>query len=291
MGIKVDSWNSGWTATEPPEIGHVWMPRDGGTWEAGVRPYLRYRDLGLDAASGGALSVKHIRVVADEEVRSDWHCHDLDFQVFYVLKGSITIENDHNERHVLREGDMAYHPPLYWHKETISLDYEALEIIAPAEVGTISKGSPLPTRVSELDPARRPVYSYNTDDNYVLGAGPRKFFEYRILDTPEATDNRILVHHLRSTEEGPGTGWHYHTMAQWFLVTHGKGAIRVEDGETRELNPGDAMCIGAGPNQRHNVAPISADYAVLEMCVPAEYETTAVPAPKGSAAPPPGAAE
>jgi hypothetical protein len=33
---------------------------------------------------------------------------------------------------------------------------------------------------------------------------------------------------------------------------------------------------------RHNVTDFSADYLVLEMCIPAEYETIAVDEPEGA---------
>jgi len=49
--------------------------------------------------------------------------------------------------------------------------------------------------------------------------------------------------------------------------------VGVALGRTEHISSGDSMCIGSGPTQRHNVAPFSGDYAVLEMCVPAEYET------------------
>jgi hypothetical protein len=42
---------------------------------------------------------------------------------------------------------------------------------------------------------------------------------------------------------------------------------------------------------RHNVAPIAGDYAVLEMCVPAIYETIAVPPPDNADTAPKGAKE
>ena len=80
-------------------------------------------------------------------------------------------------------------------------------------------------------------------------------------------------------------------MAQWFMIIGGSSVIRVENRPAYELNVGDTMCIGYGEHMRHNVAPFSADYAVLEMCVPAEYETTAVPPPEGAAPAPEGAKE
>jgi len=117
-----------------------------------------------------------------------------------------------------------------------------------------------------------------------MGAGPRAFFKYRDLGMREATAGRIHTHVVRATgEPGEGTDWHYHSMAQWFMIVGGTSDIRVEDKPRQTLIVGDTMCIGAGPRMRHNVAPFSGDYAVLEMCVPAEYETVAVDPPEGAA--------
>jgi len=75
-------------------------------------------------------------------------------------------------------------------------------------------------------------------------------------------------------------------MAQWFMIVGGDSWIRVEDRPAQHLDYLDTMCIGSGPEMRHNVAPFSGDYAVLEMCVPAVYDTVAVEPPVGSAPPP-----
>jgi quercetin dioxygenase-like cupin family protein len=289
--VTPHTWTNGWTVADPPKIGHTSVPADSGTWEPGLRPHLEYRDIGLDEATSGLFTGKHIRVKDGASgAETDWHCHDLDFQFFYVLKGSIKIETQHGDTHVFGPGGAGCVPPLYWHKESeFSPDYEVIEITSPGNAATITgRDTPLPR---EVDPDLRPVYTHDTPDQFALGAGPRKFFNYRDLGATELTDGRIHVHIVRATEPGAGTGWHYHTMAQWFMVLSGSSFIRVEDGPLIPINPLDAMCIGSGPNMRHNVAPFSGDYSVLEMCIPATYETIAVAPPEGAAAPPEGARE
>lgn len=284
--VDQGSWMTGWTADDPLRIGYTDVPADGGTWERGLRPHLEYRDLGLAEATGGKMGAQHIRAVGSAgEMKNGWHCHDLDFQFFYILKGTLKLQTQDGEHHTLGAGDSGYHPALYWHDEyEFSEDYEVIEITAPAVVETIhGRDTPLPARAASLDPDRKPFYSRDVEENYELGAGPRKFFKYRDLGTREPTDGRIHIHVVRATgEPGAGTGWHYHTMAQWFLIVGGSSQIRVETRPRQDLDVGDTMCIGAGPNMRHDVSPFSGDYAVLEMCVPAEYETTAVEAPAGA---------
>jgi quercetin dioxygenase-like cupin family protein len=276
-------WITGWTASDPLQIGFISVAHDEGTWEPGLRPYLEYRDLGLAAVTDGKLGAQHIR--SRERVSSDWHCHDLDFQFFYVLQGSITVENEKGEMVELGPGDTGYHPGLFWHRETISEGYEVIEITGPAKGETITgRTSPLPARVEGLDPNRHSFYSLDREENYQLGNGPRSFFKYRDLGTAARTDGRIHIHVVRATgDPGEGTGWHYHSMAQWFMIVGGTSDIRVEARPRQKLVLGDTMCIGSGPNMRHDVAPFSGDYAVLEMCVPAEYETIAVDPPEGAA--------
>ncbi len=284
-------WITDWTAADPVRIGYTAVAHDEGTWETGLRPYLSYRDLGLAAASGGKIGAKHVR--SEEAASSDWHCHDLDFQFFYVLKGTISIETERGEKVELGPGDTGYHPGLFRHREAISAGYEAVEITGPADGETITgKDAPLPERAATLDPDRDAFYSRDIDENYEMAAGPRAFFKYRDLGLRSRTDDRIHLHVVRATgEPGAGTGWHYHSMAQWFMIVGGTSTIRVEDRATQPLVVGDTMCIGSGPQMRHNVAPFSGDYAVLEMCIPADYETIAVEAPEGSAPAPEGAAD
>jgi quercetin dioxygenase-like cupin family protein len=285
-----NTWKTGWTAEEPLQIGYVAVGKDEGTWKKGERSYLEYRDLGVSGVTDGKMGVQHIR--SSERVSSDWHAHDLDFQFFYVLAGSIEIENERGDKVTLGPGDSGYHPGLFWHRETVSDDYEVVEITGPAKGETITgRDNPLPERANELDPERGAVYTYERPESYAKGNGPRSFFRYRDLGTAEPSEGRMHIHVVRAGEPGAGTGWHYHSMAQWFMILGGEAGIRVEDRPLQTIRTGDTMCIGSGPNMRHNVAPFTADYAVLEMCVPAEYETTAVPPPENAAPAPEGAQE
>ncbi|HEX3804338.1 MAG TPA: cupin domain-containing protein [Solirubrobacteraceae bacterium] len=282
-------WSTGWTVEQPAKIGFVDVPAGEGNWETGLRAHFEYRDLGLANASDGMFSAKHIRVVegAAGELNTGWHCHDVDMQFFYVLKGWVKIRTEDGEV-TLRAGDSGYQPPLYFHEETVcSPDYELFEITCPAEVKTIhGRESELPARAADLDPSRKPVYTRDVDENYVVGNGPRDFFAYRDLGTRDPTGGRVHLHTVamaggRGNDEG--TGWHYHSMAQWFYILEGKADLRVENGTRRHLVPGDAVCIGSGPNMRHFVGPISGDYKLVEMCVPANYDTITVDAPEGAA--------
>ncbi|SCW69939.1 Mannose-6-phosphate isomerase, cupin superfamily [Sphingobium faniae] len=122
------------------------------------------------------------------------------------------------------------------------------------------------------------VITRESEDAYIVGDGPRAFFGYRDLGTAGLTDRRIHIHLVRAVKmsEG-GTGWHSHTMGQIFYILRGQGKLLVEDAAAVKMDAGDAMCIA--PGMRHNVPGFSKDYFLLEMCVPADYDTVDAPPP------------
>jgi mannose-6-phosphate isomerase-like protein (cupin superfamily) len=106
----------------------------------GLRAYARYRDLGIAEATNG-LAVAHvIRFVPPcrpEEV-SKLHLHDVDFQMVYVLKGSMTTELEGQGAVTMRAGSCWIQPPRIKHKVLdYSDDCEVLEIVLPADFKTV----------------------------------------------------------------------------------------------------------------------------------------------------------
>jgi len=57
----------------------------------GPRADVEYRDLGLDAATGGTLGAKHIRAIKGFPGETGWHWHDMTGHIVYVLKGWISF--------------------------------------------------------------------------------------------------------------------------------------------------------------------------------------------------------
>jgi len=269
-------WATGWSADDPADIGFAWAPDDGGEYVESDG--FSVRDLGLDEASGGALGVRRVKV-DDPEAASQWRSSDADFDFLFVISGSVKVENELGETVDFGVGGAAQHPAgVSYRLSDFSADFEAVQATSPARP-TVTLGAP---EGSVGKSGSTPVYTHDTDDEYVAGAGPRKFFFYRDLGTREPTGERIHFHVVRATEPGEGTGWHYHTMAQWFMVLGGNAVIRVEDRERYPLGWGDAMCVGRGTGMRHNVTDFTGDYLVLEMCVPAGYDTIPTETPEGA---------
>jgi hypothetical protein len=277
---RQNDWKGAWTAEEPAAIGFTWAANEDGEYLARGEDGLLYRDLGLAAASEGALGVSRIKV-GDAPAASRARRLDADFDFLFVLSGSVAIEDEDGESVTLRSRGAALHPANHRYRlSAFSEDFEAVHVTAPAIYGLeLTDAAPLSRGDRPLDGA---VYTHDTDDEYVRGDGPRKYFLYRDLRTREPSAGRIHIHVVRATEAGPGTGWHYHTMAQWFMVIGGSAVICVETRAKQPLGWGDSMCVGRGPNMRHNVTSFSGDYLVLEMCIPAEYDTVGVDEPDGA---------
>jgi quercetin dioxygenase-like cupin family protein len=279
---------TGWTAEHPLKVGFARVDAGSGSWKSGPVPYFEHRNLDLDQATSGSLGCQHVRVSRQPAAEERWQAHDVDFQFLYVLNGNVTLEWEDGSQAKLGLESAVCLPPLQrFAIADISDDFEAVEINAPAIHESFwGRETLLPARAAELDPSRRATVTHETPDQYVIANGPRQFFEYRDLGTRQPTEGRIHLHVVQSlgTPVPEGTGWHYHSMAQWFMVVGGHADIRVEDDPRKHLERIDCFCIGSGPNMRHNVDQVDGEYKVLEMCVPAEYDTIPVDAPEGAAA-------
>jgi mannose-6-phosphate isomerase-like protein (cupin superfamily) len=110
-------------------------------FDAGLRTYASYRDLGIAKATNGMVQAHVIRFVPPcrpEEV-SKLHYHDVEFQMVYVLKGWIKSQFAGQGAHTMHAGACWIQPPRIEHKVLdYSDDCEVLEIILPAEFDTVT---------------------------------------------------------------------------------------------------------------------------------------------------------
>jgi mannose-6-phosphate isomerase-like protein (cupin superfamily) len=106
----------------------------------GLRQYARYRDLGVKDATHG-MAVAHVirfQGPCDPNVVSKLHTHAADFQLIYVLKGSITSQFEGQGVHRMTAGDAWLQPKNIKHKVlSYSNDCEVLEIVMPADFKTV----------------------------------------------------------------------------------------------------------------------------------------------------------
>jgi uncharacterized RmlC-like cupin family protein len=106
----------------------------------GLRSYAAYRDLGMKDATHGMVVAHVIRFTepCDPKVVSKEHLHETEFQMIYVLKGSITSSFEGQGKHTMRAGDAWLQPQGIKHKVLdYSDDCELLEIVMPADFKTV----------------------------------------------------------------------------------------------------------------------------------------------------------
>ncbi len=104
----------------------------------GLRPYARYRDLGIAEATGGLARAHVIRMIppVTDEVRQR-HLHNVDLQLVYVLKGWMKNEFEGHGVQMMDAGSCWLQPPGIRHTVLdYSDDLEVLEIIVPADFET-----------------------------------------------------------------------------------------------------------------------------------------------------------
>lgn len=109
----------------------------------GRRAFMKYRDLGVSAASGGAMRAQ---VMSSTDARSEptgWHYHLCDGQFVYVLKGWVDLSFEDGTSIRLKANESLYLPGGWRHQETAtSKELEILEVAVPADLGTVSCESP-----------------------------------------------------------------------------------------------------------------------------------------------------
>ena len=111
-------------------------------------------------------------------------------------------------------------------------------------------------------------------ENPFVAGGLRAYREYRDLGIGKATGGRVHAHVIRTTKPCPegGSGLHYHDVEfQMVMVLRGTSTVWFEGQGEVTFEPGD--CWLQPPRIRHNVLHYSDDYEVLEITLPAEYET------------------
>jgi len=115
----------------------------GAGYDAGLRGFFAYRDLGAMAATGGTHAAHVIRAVPGEGPKPQWHTHALDFQLVLVLRGWVRFEYEDIGVVRLEPGDSVIQPPGIRHREVEhSDDLEMLEVTSPGRFETAEAAGP-----------------------------------------------------------------------------------------------------------------------------------------------------
>lgn len=114
-------------------------------------------------------------------------------------------------------------------------------------------------------------------DNPFKDGGLRVYRAYRDLGVAGATEGAVHAHIIRTTAPCPegGSGLHYHDLEfQMVFMLKGRSRVWFEGHGEVEFEAGDSWI--QPPRIKHNVLWYSDDFEVLEITLPAEYETVAV---------------
>ncbi|MBO0710690.1 MAG: cupin domain-containing protein [Acetobacteraceae bacterium] len=102
----------------------------------GRRDFLKYRDLGVTAASGGRMRAQ-ITVATGKMQDTGWHYHVCDSQLVYCLKGWVDLVFEDGRTIRVQAGESLFIPGGLKHNEIgMSEDFEILEVSVPADMGT-----------------------------------------------------------------------------------------------------------------------------------------------------------
>ncbi len=105
----------------------------------GLRQYFDYRDLGIMEATDGKAVMHLIHAHTGTEATGEWHRHEIQMQLVYVLKGWAIFEYEGHGEHKLVAGTCVHQPPGIRHREIAhSEDLEMLEIVLPGQFETIA---------------------------------------------------------------------------------------------------------------------------------------------------------
>jgi quercetin dioxygenase-like cupin family protein len=135
------------------------------------------------------------------------------------------------------------------------------------------------------DRAETNIFSASHARNAVFrDGGLRSCFEYRDLGIGAATGGRVHAHVIRAKNgaEG-GFGWHKHVLDfQMYYVLKGWVKFRYEG--VGEVLSEAGSCVHQPPGIRHAEIAHSDDLELLEITLPAEFETVETDAPAAFAA-------
>ena len=112
-------------------------------WKGGgLRDFFLYRDLGIKDATHGHVIAHLVKANKPPENGTGWHYHVADFQIIVMTKGWARFKYEDKE-FIVEAGDVVHQRPgMVHYLFDYSSDMEYLEIVGPAEFGTVECDGP-----------------------------------------------------------------------------------------------------------------------------------------------------
>jgi quercetin dioxygenase-like cupin family protein len=104
----------------------------------GRREWVQYRDLGLTAASAGALSMHTTDVDIPMARETGWHYHTCEFQIVWVNAGWLELQFEDGTTRRAEAGSVVFIPGGVGHNETATSNkLSILELFIPPDPQTV----------------------------------------------------------------------------------------------------------------------------------------------------------
>jgi quercetin dioxygenase-like cupin family protein len=119
------------------DFSHV-KPSDTQFLPGGLRDFFLYRDLGVAKATRGKVIAHLVKANMPPEDGTGWHYHVAEFQIVIMTKGWARFMYE-DKPTLVEAGDVVHQMPGITHYLfDYSPDMEYLEIVGPADFGTVS---------------------------------------------------------------------------------------------------------------------------------------------------------
>lgn len=242
-------------------------------WGVG-RAGLRYRDL-LPQRHGGAFIASHIRVLDGGPVPDYVHFHKIRFQAIFCRKGWVKVVYEgQGAPFVMHAGDCVLQPPMIRHRVLeSSAGAEVIEVGGPAEHITMADHS-LTLPSSDL-PADHDFGGQRFVRHVAANASwsPWRIAGFEASDTgiANATDGLAGIRVIRPNGKPTERQQSHATEFCFYFVLSGGVTLQI-DGAPHALTVDDSVTIPG--DMAYTLADASADLTLLEITLPAEFETT-----------------
>ena len=115
----------------------------------------------------------------------------------------------------------------------------------------------------------------HVQDSPFKADGLRAFFEYRDLGIREATAGKVEAHVIRARPGEPVAGGRHHHNVEFQMIYCLKGWIRFDYEGAGEVTLVPGTCVHQPPGIRHTELGHSDDLELLEIVMPADFQTVA----------------
>ena len=129
------------TASESTSFSHV--KRGDTSWRVdGLREFFLYKDLGIEKATNGKVIAQLVTANMAPEKGTGWHRHEAEFHIVLMLKGWAKFMYEGKDTLVAAGDCVHQRPGIVHYLYDYSPDMEYLEVVGPANFGTVEVEGP-----------------------------------------------------------------------------------------------------------------------------------------------------